>query len=168
MKCFLLIILLLSLVLSLLLSGCNKPPDAGHVGPVGPVGPHPEKGTPSPNLTVIEDTGVLLTKNYSFSGFTRLEISDGFDVIINQGSEYSVSARFEETAIPYMQISQNEDKLIIMLEPERTYNMVNITLDVNITMPELEEIVLKDGADATVNGLSGFKAEVDFLSNLNQ
>ena len=53
MKRFTLIILLLSMVSSLLVSGCNKPPDAGPVGPVGPVDPQPEEGTLSPNVTVI-------------------------------------------------------------------------------------------------------------------
>jgi hypothetical protein len=45
--------------------------------------------------------------------------------------------------------------------------MMNITLDVEITMPELTKLVLEDGADATVTGFGdGFEAEVDFLSTL--
>jgi hypothetical protein len=54
-----------------------------------------------------------------------------------------------------------------MLEPDRTYHMVNVTLNVDIKMPELISIVLKDGAEATVTGLTGFTSEVDFLSELH-
>ena len=166
--------------LSLMISGCGEPPDNGHVGPIGPVGPQGDagpqgdigpqdiNGTTPANLTVIEDTGFFVTEDYSFSGFTRLEISDGFDVTIQQGSDYIVTTQFEETAIPYIQISQEDDTLIIMLEPERTYHMVNVTLDVEITMPHLTGIRLEDGADATLIGITDdFEIAVDFLSNLD-
>ena len=149
-----------------IVSGCSGPPDEGHVGPIGPVGPQGEIG-PQDDLIVIEHTCVMVTKNYSYVGFTRLEISDGFDVMVSRGSDYSVGARFEETVIPYIQVSQQDDTLIIMLEPGRAYNMVNITMDVDITMPQLTEIILRDGADVTVTGLAGFESDVDFLSNLN-
>jgi len=46
--------------------------------------------------------------------------------------------------------------------------MVNIALDVEITMPELAGLVLEDGSDATVTGFGeAFEAEVDFLSKLH-
>ena len=166
-------ILTIIIIFGLVIIGCGGPPDDGHVGPVGPVGPQGDIGpqgihsTTPANLTVIEDTDIMVTKDYSFSGFTRLVIYDGFDVRISQGSDYVVRAQFEETAVPYIQVSQQDDTLVIRLEPERTYNMVNITLDVEIAMPQLTEITLRDGADATVIGLAGFESEVDFLSNLN-
>ena len=55
------------------------------------------------------------------------------------------------------------------LEGDRTYHMVNATLDVEITMPELTRLVLKDGATAIVTGFGeGFEVEVDFLSELSR
>ena len=65
-------------------------------------------------------------------------------------------------------IEQNGDTLSLMLDPDKTYHMVDITMDVDIQMPELYEIILKDGADVTISGLSGYESEVDFLSNLVQ
>jgi len=88
---------------SLLLGACGKGPDTGHVGPAGPqgpVGPQPLDGPPPPNLTVIEDTDVMVTKEYPFSGFTRVEISDGFNVTIRRGEGFRVSTQFEKTAVP--------------------------------------------------------------------
>jgi hypothetical protein len=157
----------------LVLGACGKGPDTGHAGPVGPVGPQgaigpqPLEGTPPPNLTVIEDTDVMVTQEYPLSGFTQVEISDGFDVSIRRGDAFRVNTRFEETAVPYIQMEQVGDTLRIRLEDDRTYHMVNITLDVEITMPELTKLVLEDGADATVTGFGDeFEAEVDFLSTL--
>ena len=158
-----------------LLAGCAGKPDTGHVGPVGPVGPQGDvgpqriEGTPPANLTVIENSDVVVTQEHRFSGFTRVEVSDGFDVTIRPGDGFRVSTRFEETAVPYVRIGQEGNALQIMLDPDRTYNMVNITLDVEITMPQLAELVLADGADATVAGFDdGFEAKVDFLSKLHR
>jgi hypothetical protein len=175
------------LVVGLLLGACGRGPDMGQPGPSGPVGPQgplgpqgpvgpqgalgpqPLEGRPPPNLTVIEDTNVMATKEYPLSGFTQVEISDGFDVSIKRGDAFRVNTRFEETAVPYIQIDQEGDTLRIRLEDDRTYHMVNITLDVEITMPELTRLVLKDGAAAIVSGFGdGFEAEVDFLSELNR
>ena len=167
MKQYLLTLLLLFAISSLAL-GCGGPPDTGNVGPIGPVGPKDLDDTTSSNLTVIENTDMLITREYSFSGFTRLEISDGFDVNIAQGEEYQVSTSLEESVVPHIIIEQNGDTLSLMLNPDKSYNMVNITMDVDIQMSELYEIVLKDGADVTIRGLSGYESEVDFLSNLVQ
>jgi hypothetical protein len=160
------IIVLAVLVAIFLLSGCGGKPDTGQLGPVGP---EPLEGTPPPNLTVIDDTGAILTEEHPFSGFTRVEIRDGFDVVIEPSQTFRVSTRFEETAVPYIQMEQVGDTLKFRLKEGRAYHMVNITMDVEITMPELTKLVLEDGSDATVTGFGdGFEAEVDFLSTLNR
>jgi hypothetical protein len=149
-----------------LLAGCGGRPETGHVGPVGP---QPLEGDTPPNLTIIGDTDVMVTKEYALSGFSQVEISDGFDVTIQLGEGFRVSTRFEETAVPYIQMEQEGDTLKIRLEDGRAYHMVNITLDVEITMPQLTRLVLKDGSDATVTGFGdGFEAEVDLLSKLHR
>jgi hypothetical protein len=70
--------------------------------------------------------------------------------------------------VPYIRIGQEGDALQIMLDPDRTYNMVDITLDVEITMPQLADLVLRDGANVTVIGFDDFRSEVDFLSELHR
>ncbi len=161
-------------LLASLLAGCGAKPDTGHVGPVGPVGPQgtvgaqPLEGTPPPNLTVIEDTDAIVANEHPYSGFTRIEISDGFDVIVKRGEGFQVSTRFEKTAVPYIQSEQEGDTLKFQLQDDRTYHMVNITLDVEITMPELADLVLREGANVTVTGFDDFGSEVDFLSELHR
>ncbi len=45
----------------------------------------------------------------------------------------------------------------------------NFTLDVEITVPELTRLVLKDGAAAIVTGFgAGFETKVDFLGKLHR
>jgi hypothetical protein len=166
MKWFALVLVFCSII-NLALTGCGGPPDAGHVGPIGPVGPEPIDGSTPSNATIIENTGVTKTTQHSFVDFTKVEISDGFDVNISYGATHSVITEFEETAMPYVVIYQENDTLMIMLEPDKAYHMVNITLNVDIKMPELISVVLNDGADATVKGLTGFTSEVDFLSELH-
>ena len=164
------------LVAGLLLVGCGSP-EARSEGVHGPEGVHgdskpgasPLVGTPPPNSTVIEDTDALVTKEYPFSGFTRVEISDGFNVTIKRSEDYHVNTRFEETAVPYIQMDQEDDILKVRLEPDRTYHMVNITLDVEITLPQLTALVLEDGSEVTVSGFGDdFEAQVDFLSSLHR
>jgi hypothetical protein len=47
--------------------------------------------------------------------------------------------------------------------------MLNIILDVEIRVPELTRLVLKDGATAIVSGFGdGFETKVDFLSKLHR
>ena len=157
-----------------LLSGCGGKPDTGHVGPIGPVGPQgtigaqPLEGTPAANLTVIEDTDLFVVNEHPFSNFNRVEIKDGFDVVIKRGEGFRVSTRFEETAVPYIQTDQNGDTIEFQLQDGRSYHMVNITLDVEITMPQLRDLVLSDGANVTVIGFDNFESEVDFLSELHR
>ena len=158
-----------------LLAGCGGKPDTGHVGPIGPVGPQGtvgaqplEGGTPPANLTVIEDTDLFVVNEHPFSSFTRVEIKNGFDVTISRGEDFRVSTRFEETAVPYIQTDQNGDTLEFQLQDGRSYHMVNITLDVEITMPQLTNLVLSEGADVTVIGFDDFESEVDFLSELHR
>ena len=161
-------------LLASLLAGCGGKPDTGHVGSVGPVGPQgsvgaqPLEGTPPANLIVIEDSDVLVSEEHSFSDFTRVEIFDAFDVTIRRGEGFQVSTRFEETAVPYIQSKQDGKTLKFQLQDDRTYHMVNITLDVEITMPQLADLVLSDGANATVIGFDDFESEVDFLSELHR
>jgi len=164
------------LAAGLLLAGCGSR-EVRSEGVHGPEGVHgdskpgakPLVGTPPPNLTVIEDTDAMVTKEYPFSGFTRVEISDGFDVTIRRDEGFHVSTRFAETVVPYIQMDQEGDILKVRLEPDRTYHMVNITLDIEITMPQLTELVLEDGSDVTVSGFGDdFEAQVDFLSALHR
>ena len=158
-------------LLTSLLAGCGGKPDTGLVGPVGPqgtVGAQPLEGTPPANLTVIEDTDVFVVNEHPFRNFTRVEIKDGFDVTIRRGEGFRVSTRFEETAVPYIQTDQNGDTLEFQLQDGRSYHMVNITLDVEITMPQLKDLVLSDGANVTVIGFDNLESEVDFLSELHR
>jgi hypothetical protein len=161
-------------LLASLLVSCGGKLDTGHVGPVGPVGPQgtvgaqPLEGTPPANLIVIEDTDVLVSEEHPFSGFTRVEIIDAFDVTIRRGDGFQVSTRFEETAVPYIQSEQDGKTLRFQLQDDRTYHMVNITLNVEITMPQLADLVLRDGANVTVIGFDDFRSEVDFLSELHR
>ncbi|NIV37699.1 MAG: hypothetical protein GWN58_52275 [Anaerolineae bacterium] len=161
-------------LLASLLAGCGGKPDTGHVGPVGPVGPQgtvgaqPLNGTPPANLIVIEDTDVLVSAEHPFSDFNRIEISDAFDVTIRRGEGFQVSTRFEKTAVPYIQSEQDGKTLKFQLQDDRTYHMVNITLNVEITMPQLRNLVLRDGANVTVIGFDDFGSEVDFLSELHR
>jgi hypothetical protein len=149
MKRQMLVVLFSLLAAGFLLVGRGGKLDPAHVGPVrpqGPVGPQPLQGTPPANLTVIENTGAIVTNEYALSGFSQIAVNGGFDVTIRQGDGFEVSAQFEETALPYIQMEPEGELLTIMLEPDRTYHMVNITLEAEVTMPELTRLELEGGA----------------------
>jgi hypothetical protein len=141
-----------------MLGACGKGPDTGHVGPQGPVGPQPLHGTPAANLIVIEDSGEVATSEYDLAGFEGLEIGWGFDVDIRQGESFRVVTRVEKNAVPYLQVAQDGHTLKLGLDPAKTYHMINITLEAEITMPRLTNLVVDGGSDVTMRGFQSAEA----------
>jgi hypothetical protein len=156
MKRQVLAIAIIILVSGLLLGACgNEPSGPGPQGPVGPqkpvgpkgaVGPQSIEGTPPDNVTVIENSGNLITQEYDYGGFDALFIGFGFDVELRQGDTYRVFIEVEENAMPYVQVVVEGNTLKLDLDDSKTYHMENITLRAEITMPTLTSAVLELGS----------------------
>jgi hypothetical protein len=162
------IVVISLLVASLLLAGCGGKSDIGHVGPIGPIGPQGDLGPSSADISedaiVIKKSGVLVTEEYPFTGFTQLEIGV-FDVEVRQGEGYSVVLEMDENVLEHVQVTLEGETLRIGLDPSETYNMETIHMLAEITMPILTGLTMGLVDDAEVNG---FRSEDDLVIDLSK
>ena len=93
-------------------------------------------------------SGNLQTQQKSFSGFTIVNLNNGFQAQITQGSSYSVSITADSNVINKVDASQTGNTLTIDLNT--TIFGIGGTLRATITMPDLQEIDLTGGSTANV------------------
>ena len=103
-------------------------------------------------------SGQVVTQEMELSGFDKLDISQGFNVQVDQGDEFSVVIRVDDNLIEYLQVEKVGDKLKIGLEGNRIYG--NSTLQANVTLPSLTGLDVSGGSDVSVNG-TGEEISVD-------
>jgi hypothetical protein len=148
------VFLLFALVL---LCGCGRQGDVDGVheeaGVHGdsPIGPKVQAGADSTGAIVIENSGQLVTRSYDFSGFDAVEASM-FDLAIQQGDRFAVSIEVDQNALEHVRVAMEGSALKLGLAPGESYNMVDIPLQAQITMPELEAITLDLGSETIVSG----------------
>jgi len=102
-----------------------------------------------PVTGVITGSGNLVTLDRSFSDFTVVDVSWGFEVTITKSDTYDVSITIDDNLIDYLQVSKSGNTLHIGLKPV-TYNRV--TQIVNIQMPLLHELQLSSESHGFVEG----------------
>jgi len=112
--------------------------------------------------TVITGSGNPTTKNYDNSGFTILEIKDGFNVEIVHSTSFGIEITADDNILEYLEITQAENTLKIRLKGGDNY--ITGPLKARISMPEMMGINLADGSDA---GISGFNSSNTFSATLS-
>lgn len=147
-------IVLLTLMPALLLAaGCSTLPDLGSVLGEGS----------------LVGSGIPVTREFDLSGFDQVEVSDSFEVDIQQGDTFSVVVRTDDNVAEYLEIVQQGNTLRIGLKPH-TYATVSVeTLEAEVTMPELGGLELSGASSATTTGFQSsdpFYAEVSGASAL--
>jgi uncharacterized protein YpmB len=100
-------------------------------------------------LTEVTGSGDLITQQKDFSGFSAIDVSSGFEVEISQSSFYSISVTADDNIIEYIQISKTDNTLKVRLQAGISYQ--SITLQIEIEMPELNNIELSGGSQGTIN-----------------
>ena len=99
---------------------------------------------------VTTGSGDVATQEMDLTGFDKLDISQGFNVEVSQGDEFSVLVRVNENLVEYLQVEVVGDTLKIGLEGNQIY--ANATLQAEITMPTLTGLEVSGGSDAMVSG----------------
>jgi hypothetical protein len=112
--------------------------------------------------TGITGSGNLETKSENFTGFTKIEANNGFEVVVTKSSTYSVEITADDNVHKYIDVSKSGDTLKIKTDSGHTWH--SVTLRANITMPDLHELDLSSGAHANV---AGFSFTHDFTINLS-
>ena len=102
-------------------------------------------------------SGKLTTKDFDFSGFTKVEAHNGFQVELTKSSTFSIELTADDNLHEYIEVSKSGETLEIGLEWGRSYR--SVTLRAKITMPNLYRINLSGGSQASI---TGFNSSHDF------
>jgi hypothetical protein len=95
-------------------------------------------------------SGEIVTQEMDFTGFDKLDVSQGFNVEVNQGDDFSVIIRVDDNLVEFLQVEKVGDTLKIGLEGDRIYTTSNLRAEV--TMPSLTGLEASGGSDVTVSG----------------
>jgi hypothetical protein len=101
---------------------------------------------------VVPGSGVTQTFEMSYTNFSRLEIGGGFDVTINRADNFYVGLTIDQALYEYLNIAQRGDTLHIGLKSNYTYPASS--RGAAITLPDLRQLDLTDGAKAKASGFS--------------
>jgi len=121
------------------------------------------------SLERISGSGNLVELDQDFTNFDSLQIETAFEVEVNQGGNYSVVIRIDDNLVDYLEVGQRGDEVRIGLDSSKNYNYDTITVEAEITMPELAAIDLSGASRAVLDGFSSnspFQADVSGASRL--
>jgi hypothetical protein len=96
-------------------------------------------------------SGNVVTHEVNVSGFDKIEAYDGFDVNIIQGDDFSVVVSIDDNLVEHLGVVKKGDTLMVDMTSGKSFRNVT-TLKAEITMPELNSLILNDGSEATATG----------------
>jgi hypothetical protein len=120
-------------------------------------------------LIPISGSGKIVTREETFTGFDKLDISWDWTVDVRQGETFSVVVRVDDNLVKYLQVIKEGNTLKIGLMPDqddRLWDQVyyqvgdfrNATRQAEITMPELAGLDVAAGCDVAVTGFESTKS----------
>ncbi len=107
-------------------------------------------------------SGNVVTEEFDLSGFDQVEVTDAFEVEIRQGDAFSVVVRVDDSV-------KQGSTLRIGLKPISSSTVSDMTLEAEVTMPQLTGIELSGASDGSVTGFMSTEAlyaEVSGASSL--
>jgi hypothetical protein len=105
----------------------------------------------------------IITKEFDFDGFTKVEIGSAFTLEITQSNSYSVSVTTGINRMEHIKVTREDDTLKIGLSPGG-FLLSFSTLKATITMPDLHSLNLSGASNGNVQG---FSSSNDFSLNLS-
>jgi hypothetical protein len=106
--------------------------------------------------TSLTGSGKIVTREETFTGFDKLDVSHGFKVDVRQAEDFSVVIRVDDNVEQYLEVAKKGSTLEISLN----WNLITLrtTLEAEITMPDLAGLKLSGGTHCTVTGFKSTKA----------
>lgn len=98
---------------------------------------------------IVKGSGNLITEEYEFSDFTRVEVGSAFEVEVAQSNSYSVSITADDNLFDHIQVSKQGATLKIRL---KTATYVSTNMKAEITMPQLKSLGLSGATRGTASG----------------
>ncbi|HSJ56516.1 MAG TPA: DUF2807 domain-containing protein [Anaerolineae bacterium] len=102
-------------------------------------------GAPRDEEIEITGSGILVRRPFDLDGFRRIDASSAARVSVIQAGEYRVELVVDDNVEPYVDVRVDDETLHVTLE-DGTYT--GITLQLQVSMPELAGITLDGGSSA--------------------
>jgi hypothetical protein len=97
-------------------------------------------------VSPLTGSGNVVTQEEAITDFDNLDVNQGFQVEVSQGDTYSVVIGVDEDLVDDLVVVKEGSTLKIGLKPGGSYNLENVTLEADVTMPELTGAVLAGGS----------------------
>jgi hypothetical protein len=124
---------------------------------------------PRNNDLSIVGSGNVVSQTRPLSDFDTLEAGLSFGLSVRQGDEFSVVFVADDNLVDYLVADKNGTTLSFGLKDGYAYNISNVTMRVEVTMPELAELSLNGSSHATLDGFKSmerFEAELTGSASL--
>lgn len=96
--------------------------------------------------------GNIRTEEMIFDDFTIVEVSRAFELSVKKSNSYSVTISADERIFDDIKVTQTENTLTIGFEPE--FDPGDLYRKAEITMPELDKLVLSGASTGTLEGFN--------------
>jgi hypothetical protein len=90
------------------------------------------------------------TRQFDYTGFTKIEVSDAFDVTVTRSATYSVGVTLNDNIFNDLNISMSGATLKISMNSFAHF--IDVTQQVAISLPELDSLSITGACEATVTG----------------
>jgi hypothetical protein len=101
---------------------------------------------------VIIGSGNLTTRNFDLSDFTEIAAQSGFQLELVQSSTFSVEVTADDNVMDYIEVYKSGNTLKIRPQWNRSFR--SATLRAKVTMPDLYEIKLSGGSQASISSFN--------------
>ena len=92
----------------------------------------------------------ILVQEYTYEGYSGIEISDAFDVYVNfSDNEEKIEIETNENLLPYIIVAKEGSKLVIKVE-NRTNIRPGFTLKAYVTTSQISDIYLSGASQITL------------------
>ncbi len=101
-------------------------------------------------FTRIVGSKTLETRQFDYSGFTKIEVSNAFDVTVTRSDTYSVSVTLNDNIFSDLNVSMSGDTLKVTMNSFAHF--IDTTQKVAISLPELDALSITGACEANVSG----------------
>ena len=99
-------------------------------------------------------SGEIVTIEESYDAFSAVDINHAFRANVEQGETYRVVIRVDDNLLDKVRVTKDGSVLRIGLEPDQIGGLSEVTLEADITMPELRGIEVGGASRAEITGFS--------------
>lgn len=122
--------------------------------------------TDSGPIETVTGSGTVTTETREVSGFSRIEMSSGGEIVVRVGDAESLTISAEDNFMPLIKTEVRSGWLVISHEPNKSLSPTQ-PLVYTITVPRLQEVKVNGGGPVTATGIDedSFSVTVSGSSN---